>query len=326
MTDPQLLPARMVNEFVYCPRLFFLEWVEGRFEESDDTALGRRVHRVVDTESGAAPLPEDGELLAARSVMLSSPTLGIVARLDLIEGSGGTVVPVDFKKGRPQPDGAPWPSDDIQAVLQALVLADNGYQVHHAEVYYASERRRVLVELTSDRLDWARGVVAEARAVSRQVEAPLPLVDSPKCIRCSLAGLCLPDETNALLERTEREPRRIVPSDPDHRPVYVTDPGGYVGIRGGRVEITKNGDKLGSFRLIDVSQLVVFGRVQVSTMVLHRLFDAGVPVLWLSFGGWLKGWSAGPPSKYVELRRRQVAAHAVGGLGLARADDRGKDP
>jgi len=25
---PDLLPARMLNEFVYCPRLFFYEWVE----------------------------------------------------------------------------------------------------------------------------------------------------------------------------------------------------------------------------------------------------------------------------------------------------------
>ena len=28
---PDYLPARMVNEFVYCPRLFFYEWVEGSF-------------------------------------------------------------------------------------------------------------------------------------------------------------------------------------------------------------------------------------------------------------------------------------------------------
>jgi CRISPR-associated protein Cas1 len=28
---PDYLPARMVNEFVYCPRLFFYEFVEGIF-------------------------------------------------------------------------------------------------------------------------------------------------------------------------------------------------------------------------------------------------------------------------------------------------------
>jgi len=37
---PDYLPARMVNEFAYCPRLFFYEWVEGLFQESVDTVEG----------------------------------------------------------------------------------------------------------------------------------------------------------------------------------------------------------------------------------------------------------------------------------------------
>jgi len=70
--DEDLLPARMVNEFVYCPRLFYLEWVQGRFADNDDTRLGQEVHRRVDTQKAAAPLPEEGELRIARSVTLSS--------------------------------------------------------------------------------------------------------------------------------------------------------------------------------------------------------------------------------------------------------------
>ena len=27
--ETPLLPARMINEYVYCPRLAFLEWVDG---------------------------------------------------------------------------------------------------------------------------------------------------------------------------------------------------------------------------------------------------------------------------------------------------------
>jgi CRISPR-associated protein Cas1 len=37
---PETVPARMVNEFVYCPRLFHLEWVQGRFATSDDVEEG----------------------------------------------------------------------------------------------------------------------------------------------------------------------------------------------------------------------------------------------------------------------------------------------
>lgn len=319
--DTDLLPARMVNEYVYCPRLFYLEWVEARFADNDDTRLGRQVHRRVDTETGAAPLPEDGELRAARSVTLSSDHLGVIARLDLIEGDGGTVVPVDYKKGAPQPDGTPWPSDEVQVCLQALLLREHGYECDRAELYYAQTRQRVSVELTAQRIGRTRDHIADARATANRATAPLPLVDSPKCVRCSLVGLCLPDETNALLNRRDQPPRRLVPRNPDQLPVYVTTPGAFVGVRTGRLEITKTTDgkkeKLDSFRMLDVSQLAVFGRVQISTQALQECFAREIPVLWLSTGGWLNGFAVGQPTKYVELRRRQTAAHAQGGAGLA---------
>jgi len=50
---PELLPLRGVNEFVYCPRLFFFEHVERQFEESHDTVDGDRVHHRVDEAHGA---------------------------------------------------------------------------------------------------------------------------------------------------------------------------------------------------------------------------------------------------------------------------------
>jgi len=315
--DSDLLPARMINEFVYCPRLFYLEWVEGRFVDNDDTRLGQRVHRRVDEEAGAVPLPDDGELRRARSVTLSSDQLGVIAKLDVIEGVDGAVVPVDFKKGSPQADGTPWPSDEVQVVIQGMLLREHGFLCDHAELWYADVRRRVYVELTDDRLGWVRDMVADARGTADRARAPLPLVDSPKCPRCSLLGLCLPDETNALLARQDTPPRRLVPRDSDQRPVYVTEPGAFVGVRSSRLQVTVKKEELGSFRMIDVSHLAVFGRVQVSTQALTECFARGIPVLWMSSGGWLQGFAQGQMSKYVELRRRQTAVHAQGGAGLA---------
>ncbi len=323
--DLDLLPARMVNEFVYCPRLFYLEWVEARFADNDDTRVGRTVHRRVDTEAGAAPLPDEGELRVARSVTLSSDELGVITTLDLVEGGGGTVAPVDYKKGHPQADGTPWPSDEVQVCLQAMVLREHGYRCEHAELYYAETRQRVKVELTAERMSRTRDLVADARGVADRSSAPLPLVDSPKCVRCSLVGLCLPDETNALLARQSTPPRRLVPRDPDQRPLYVTEPGSFVGLRSGRLEVvSRDKEKLASVRLLDVSQLVVFGRVQVSTQALHELFARDITILWMSTGGWLQGFAVGQPPKHVELRRHQTAAHAQGGAGLAQQMIAGK--
>lgn len=46
--DQPLIPVRMLNEHVYCPRLAYLEWVQGEWADSADTVEGRYKHRRVD--------------------------------------------------------------------------------------------------------------------------------------------------------------------------------------------------------------------------------------------------------------------------------------
>ena len=101
--DMPLLPARMVNEYSYCPRLAYLEWVQGEWADSGDTVEGRHVHRRVDKPGGKLPAPGTGsedERLHARSITLSSNRLGLIARMDLVESEGDTVTPVDYKRGK----------------------------------------------------------------------------------------------------------------------------------------------------------------------------------------------------------------------------------
>ena len=50
--DSRLLPARMINEFVYCPRLFWLEHVAGDFMDNEFTVRGQHAHRRVDKAGG----------------------------------------------------------------------------------------------------------------------------------------------------------------------------------------------------------------------------------------------------------------------------------
>jgi len=79
-----------------------------------------------------------------------------------------------------------------------------------------------------------------------------------------------------------------------------------------------------SVRMIDVSQVSLFGNVQVSTQALRECFVREIPVLFFSGGGWLEGIAEGLPSKHVQLRIRQVASAGHGGLPAARAMVRGK--
>lgn len=329
---PDLVPARMINEFAYCPRLFFLEWVQARFVDNPDTVDGRYQHRVVDAETGRAPGPaEAADLKGARSLLISAPNLGLIGRLDLLEGHDGVVTPVDYKRGSPAPGGV-WEPEQRQLAVQALMLQEAGYVVDRGVIYFVESRERVDVPLTDELLTVTLASVHSLREVAQQDLAPPPLVHSPKCPRCSLVGLCLPDEHNLLLARTNRPPRRLVPTAQAARPLYITEAGSTVSVRSERLEVTGRPDRSpgappprkSSVRMLDVSQVSVFGNVQVSTQALRECFVREIPVLYFSGGGWLEGLAEGLPSKHVQLRIRQVAAAGHGGLPAARAMVRGK--
>ena len=133
---PELVPARMLNEFAYCPRLCYLEWVQGEFSHSADTIDGRFQHRRVDRPAGDLPLPApdddaDAEIeeIHARSVMLSDAALGAIARIDLVESDGKRATPVDYKRGAvPDIPGNAYEPERVQLCVQGLLLRANGYQ------------------------------------------------------------------------------------------------------------------------------------------------------------------------------------------------------
>jgi CRISP-associated protein Cas1 len=310
---PELIPARMLNEFVYCPRLFYLEWVDGRWADNADTTGGSISHTSIDNRGGAMPAPgaDDPPQLTA-SVRIADQELGVTAIIDRVDHGDGSCSPIDYKVGHPAPDGQAWPADRAQVLIQAALLHQAGYAVSAAELYYRETHQRVRVLWSAESLDEVRQLVTDARVTAEQLRPPLPLVASGRCPRCSLVGLCLPDETNALLDRGHQPPRRLLPRNPDQLPLYVTEQGASVGVRGNQVVVTKGKEVLVEHRLIDISHICVFGHAQVSTEALNRLWGVGASVLWFSYGGWLKGWAQAQPGKYAELRRRQVAAHSQG--------------
>lgn len=332
--DPPLIPARILNEHVYCPRLAYLEWVDHRFADSVDTVEGRWVHRIVDRERGTVADPkqepaddQDGGEAPPRStsVTLGSEELGLIGKIDVLEPRGDAVVPIEVKRGRPvSPDQPLHDPERVQLCAQALLLREHGYRVEHAEVYFAQTRRRCRIELTDELETLTRTAIAELRASALRETAPPPLVDSPKCPRCSLVGLCLPDEVNLLRERVPGPPRRLIARDPAATPLYATTPGARVTKRGERVVLLEKGEQVAERRLIDVSHIALFGNVDIGSALLRECFDRGLPVLWLSYGGWLSGFATGMPTGNVALRMRQHRAAAVGSIEIARAFVAGK--
>ena len=388
MDVPDLVPARMLNEFTYCPRLAYLEWVQGEFTHNLDTLEGRFGHRRVDeptraevalpfvltTDSttadspaaNAAPmhgailndgtpaaLPDDNAVLHARSLMLSAPAEGLICKIDVLELEGEVATPVDYKRGK-APDLAEgaWEPERVQVCAQGLILREAGYRSDEGVLYFIGSKKRVPVVFDEALVARTRELVAGLRRMGEEQVMPLPLVDSPKCIRCSLVGICLPDETNLLHgldngeaatgdkavalpethgERSSARPalgnsgsdavvRRLIPARDDALPMYVQEQGAMLGKSGERLTVKEKGKLIRDVRLIDVSQVSLFGNVQVSAQALRELSERGVPVCHFSYGGWLNAITTGLIHKNVELRIRQfaVAADAPQSLHLAR--------
>lgn len=232
----------MLNEFVYCPRLFFYEYVEGVFIHNADTLEGKAAHRRVDTGGSGLPKAkkragkladtaqeegDDGagqgesEVIHSRSVQLFSEKIGVTAKLDLVEcfvagddlfSSVTKVTPVEYKKGHPREgDDGPeiWPADQMQLGLQILLLRENGYACDEGVLYYRETRQRVAFPMTPEVEKWIHEQIAAAR-VTAAGPIPEPLSHSSKCPRCSLVSICLPDETAYLDEFRHQKAPEVV--------------------------------------------------------------------------------------------------------------------
>lgn len=320
--EADLLPVRMLNEFVYCPRLYHLMHVEGQWDDNVYTEEGREVHRRVDRIDHVLPDPDAGDAGGrgdtpepgdpgdgdgdarpeiSRSVSLSSVRFGITAKLDLVSTAGDEAVPVDTKRGRvPRNAERSWEPERVQLMAQGLLLRDHGYRCDHGVIYYAGSRTRVDIAFTAELEARTLDYIFEARRAARRTELPDPLEDSPKCNGCSLNGICLPDETLAL-RLVPEDPatpgpgavRRLYPVRDDATPLYVQEQGATIGKERLRLVVKKSGAVLARTRIKDVDHVVLNGSIGMSAQAIHALCEAGIPIVHLSRGHWFYGMTAG---------------------------------
>ena len=258
----------MLNEFAYCPRLGYLEFVHGEWEDNFETTNGTFGHRRVDkpdrqtikspaatvqssessaqskvaidssdqpaqlgelgdsgsptstdsptpspagasrpsspagasrpsspAEASRPPSAEGAPAIHAMSIMLSAPEERLIAKLDLLELEGLNATPVDYKRGKaPRGGERVYEPEEVQLCAQGLVLRENGFQCDHGVLYFIGSKKRVTIPFTDELIARTRQLRDEFLQVSAGTDVPPPLVDSPKCPRCSLVGICLPDE------------------------------------------------------------------------------------------------------------------------------------
>lgn len=333
LAEPDYLPARMINEYAYCPRLFHYEQVLGVFVHNEHTVEGAARHKRVDKEGKGAPRPGDRtkEPVVVSSITLASDEHRVIAKLDLAEFKDGLATPIDYKRGRPRKtdDGIEaWPSDEVQLAVQALVLRANGYRCNEGILFYHQTRQRVRVAFTDQVIDTALQTISDAWKASTKTKLPPPLVDSPKCPGCSLVGVCLPDETYRyqtlstkslpiqynlfgpespeLKKPPKSEPRLLVAPRADRKPLYLNTQGLRVGKSWDVLKVKDKNKVIREVRINEICQVNLFGNIQITTQALQALCRAEKPVCYFSQGGWFYGITTGLNTKNVVLRKAQI--------------------
>ncbi len=289
---------------------------------------------------------------------LTSERLGITAKIDVVEGdASGVVIPIEYKRGQaPDLDEGAYLPERAQLCAQVLLLREHGYTCNEGAIYFAKSRRRVPIAITEVLIAMTLHAVKVAREVAARTEPPPPLDDHPKCNGCSLVSICLPDEVNllrrlrgetvpespdpeeqlnapfspdpwGLLGGTE-EPvantnapaiRRLHAALDDRVPLYVQEPRAQLGLSGERITI-RSPEGSRHARLMNTSQVVVQGNAQVTTQLIRELLERGIPLVYLSGGGWFVGRSSGSDTNNVDLRiaQHRRAADPEACLRLAR--------
>ena len=376
-----LLPARMINEFAYCPRLFYYEHIEGLFVNNADTVEGTIQHKNVDAKTSALPTSKKGaasrpkspaakanraskasaaantnnaddeqpERIHATSVMLSSEQYSIISKIDLIEVNGNAASPVEYKRGKPKTnrDGSltAWDPERVQLCVQALILREHGYDVQTGTIFFWKTRQRVVIPIDDELVALTVGMIEKSRQLMATPKIPPPLDCSPKCPRCSLVSLCLPDETNTCrqvlasedsreqshlfdfgpsgifgdedsldLATTTKEAkpptaiRQLITARDHRRPLYLNTPGMTVGKSGELLKVKEKGKVVHTARLRETSQVNLMGAIQVSTQAIQELMKLEIPLLYFSGGGWFYGMTQPLGLKNIMWRIEQFRA------------------
>lgn len=339
-TTDALIPVRALNQVTYCPRLYYPQYVDAVMPVNEHVEAGLFDHRRVTSPALAQRTRKQGDALHTRSVHLSSEKLGLSGVLDVLEEKGDLSYPVETKHGSAPRDESGtrptfWDNDAVQLCAQAMLLEEElGRPVPRGVIFYAGTRERVEVPLDDGLRGKATEAVALIRQLARRDAPPAPLGPElrHRCHGCSLAPVCLPEETlyqiglPAADEKAAPGLTRVIPQSDDGAVLYLQEPGSHVGKRSEHLVVKKDGVELSRIPLHAVRQVVVFGHVQVSTQALETLAYNGVPVMYLTGYGRFVAALMPAMAKNVSLREAQYRRFEDEGerLALAKAVVRAK--
>lgn len=304
------LPVSAIAEILYCPRNFYYRVVENAPDLNKHLLEGKwqeelREERKTQTRADRKQF---------RNVRLESDFYGISGIIDVVEEKDGSLYPIENKKG-PLRENI---NDDVQICLQALLLEEYLQKdLQRGYVYYVESASRRVVFLSTELRELTIHTIESAHQIIRDNIIPEPVNDR-RCIGCSLAARCLPEESG-YLKTGLKKPTRPMASANLGRVLLIDTPGAYLSKKEGRIIVTKDKKLLKDVPITTIDQVNLIGPISISTPLMQDLLKRSIPVHFGTTSGKHLGWLNPTLNKNSLLRLAQAKSVDKPDLSLSLA-------
>jgi len=188
-----------IQHFCFCRRQWALINLEQSWEDDARTSAGQIFHETADDPTIKE---KRGDLIIARAVPVSSSSLGLAGKCDVVEFRRsndsvpiGThegmyaITPVEYKVGHRKQEE--W--DEVQLCAEAIALEEMfGARIEFGQLFYGEERRRKTVKMTEELRRKTELLAEEMHSVMSDGKIPRA-EPSAMCRKCSLQNICMPE-------------------------------------------------------------------------------------------------------------------------------------
>lgn len=185
-SDDQLLPLSALQHYLFCPRQTALIHLEQAWADNRFTAEGNVLHdKAHDGHDESRP-----GVRITRSLPVVSRRLGISGQCDIVEfHADGTVVPVEYKRGKPKSHDA----DETQLCAQAMCLEEMlGVSIAEGFLFYGQQKRRTTVAFDAGLRELVETTTHALHELIAARITPPAEYDARRCDACSLIEFCQP--------------------------------------------------------------------------------------------------------------------------------------
>ncbi|PKN22069.1 MAG: CRISPR-associated protein Cas4, partial [Deltaproteobacteria bacterium HGW-Deltaproteobacteria-22] len=299
-------PLRVMglHSITYCPRLFYLEEVEGLQVEDEAVFSGRALHEILEKEEKDA-----GEIV---SMEVGSERLGLTGKVDALRRRNGEIIPYEHKKGRSRKDGKKaqaWPADRIQVCAYGMLLEEAlAKPVRECRVRYHADAVTVTLPLDEQARCDVMETLKRAQQLRECIQRPSISKNECQCIKCSLSLVCLPEEER-FIEDPDWQPVRLFPPECDRRTLHILEHEARVSKCGDGLSVETPSTGKVEYPVHEIGAVCLHGYGQVTTQALHLCAANEVFVHYFTPGGRYVSTLA-PVGIQVQRRIRQYHALA----------------